>query len=66
MSKVIGIEYLSVKEASRRYGRSISWFRERKKNKKAPYPFQLGGKGKLFYHLEKTDTWFQENMKECV
>lgn len=62
MIEILGIKYLSSKEASIRYGMSINWFAIRRYQKNSPPYTQLQKKGKILYPLHETDEWFKENM----
>lgn len=63
MIEILGIKYITDKEASSRYGFSQSWFQKRRSQKKSPKFMRLQGKGKVFYPIEETDTWFKDNIK---
>jgi hypothetical protein len=61
MIELDGIKYITDKEASARYGKSISWF-QRQRHKKLPPPFvKLQGKGTVYYCLNELDQWFKDN-----
>jgi hypothetical protein len=62
MIELLGIKYISDKEASKRYGYSTSWFQKKRSQKKPPPYIQLLGKGKILYPIDKTDKWFMENI----
>ena len=62
MIELDGKKYITNKEASTRYGYSLSWFK-RQRYKKLPPPFiKLPGKGKVFYCVTELDKWFKENI----
>ena len=63
MIEIMGVKYISDKEASHRYGYSQGWFQKRRQKKIAPKFMRLEGKGKVFYPLEETDKWFIDNIK---
>lgn len=63
MIDILGIKYISEKEASKRYGYSIAWFKKQRLLKLAPYFVKLQGKGRVLYPLDKTDSWFKEQLK---
>ena len=62
MVTILGITYLTDKEASKRYGYSTAWFQKQRSAKKPPPFVKLQGKGKIYYPLEKVDEWFKENL----
>lgn len=64
MIEIMGKSYLTEKEASKRYGYSISWFRITRKKNKGEYPkyIKLQGKGRVLYPLLETDQWFLTNL----
>jgi hypothetical protein len=64
MISVMGINYLTDKEASMRYGYSIAWFRKMRSLKLGPHYIQMMFKGKVLYPLDATDEWFKARMKE--
>jgi hypothetical protein len=64
MIKLLGVEYITRKEAVHRYGFSMSWFEQRQHRHEAPRFIKIRGKGKALYNLTETDNWFRKNMKE--
>lgn len=64
MLTILGHQFMTDKEASTRYGYSISWFRKMRSLKMGPKHIQIIGGGKVLYPLEATDEWFSERMKE--
>lgn len=60
MIEMIGEKYLTEKEASQRYGYSLSWFSRLRAQKSGPKFIQLKTHGRVLYHLENTDSWFKE------
>jgi len=63
MIEILGKNYLSVKEASKRYGYSIHWFQARIFKKEKPSFLQLEGKGRIYYPVEETDQWFKDQLR---
>jgi predicted DNA-binding transcriptional regulator AlpA len=62
MIELLGVKYITDKEASHLYGYSVSWF-QKQRAKKQPPPFvKLQGKGKVYYSVEELDKWFKENI----
>jgi predicted DNA-binding transcriptional regulator AlpA len=59
---MMGKQYLTEKDCSKRYGYSRSWFEQRRGKDQPPYCFRLLGKGKVLYPLSETDKWFEENL----
>lgn len=66
MVEIVGIKYISDKEASKKYGFSISWFQRERFNKTGPRFIKLNGKGKVFYPVEETDNWFKNKMQYII
>lgn len=64
MIKILGVDYLTRKEAAHRYGLSVSWFEQRQQRKEQPNFIKIRGKGKAFYPLVQTDEWFKQNLLE--
>jgi hypothetical protein len=64
MIKVMGIAYLTEKEASDRYGYSSAWFVRARKYNKGPKFIQIIDHGRILYPVEQTDAWFKERMRE--
>jgi len=63
MIEILGVKYLTDKEAAQRYGYSTAWFQKQRSNKLAPKFVKIQGKGKVYYPLEETDKWFIDNIK---
>ncbi len=64
MREILGISYLTEKEAAHRYGYSSSWFRNRRWVKDSPPFIKLEGKGRVLYEMQSTDDWFKKNLIE--
>lgn len=62
MINILGTDYMTDKEASQRYGYSVSWFQKARYMKKSPAYVRFRGKGKIYYPLKETDKWFKDNM----
>lgn len=62
MKEILGIKYITSKEAAYRYGYSKSWFQQRRMNKFQPKFVKLQNKGKVYYPLNETDDWFKKNI----
>lgn len=62
MIVILGVKYITEKEASTRYGYSLSWFQRQRHFKKKPSFVKLQGTGKVYYPMEDTDLWFKENL----
>lgn len=62
MIEIDNIKYLTMKQVSKRYGFSVSWFKERRKYKLLPFCTKFNNKGKVLYPLDETDRWFKENI----
>ena len=63
MREIMGIKYISEKEAANRYGFSISWFQKLRNKKNGPKFIKILGKGKVLYPLSDIDSWFQQKMQ---
>lgn len=62
MIEIDGTKYITDKEASHRYGYSVSWF-QKQRHKKQPPPFvKLQDKGKVYYSVNELDKWFKDNI----
>lgn len=64
MKVILGITYMTSKEAASRYGYSDSWFKKRRMNRWPPKFVKLQRKGKVLYPLVETDAWFKDNIVE--
>lgn len=64
MINIMGIQYLTVKEAAGRYGYSKEWFDKRRTSKKEPIYIKVLGKGRILYPLTETDEWFKNALWE--
>ena len=64
MKEFLGKKYISEKEASNKYGYSVSWFQKGRINGNGPNFFQLRSKGRVLYDIEELDKWFKENLIE--
>lgn len=63
MLKILGMVYINTKEASRRYGFSVSWFERKRSKKELPRYVKLEGKSTVYYPLDETDQWFLQELK---
>ena len=63
MIEIIDTQYLTSKEAAKRYGYSSSWFQMRRSKNLSPKFIKFHGKGKVLYPLKETDEWFKEMLK---
>jgi hypothetical protein len=64
MKELLGVKYITQKEASTRYGMSTQWFERARHTGDGPPYFKIRGKGIAYYDVEKTDFWFKANMIE--
>ena len=62
MIEIMGIAYITDKEASHRYGYSVSWFQQQRHRKKPPPFIKIQGKGKVYYSVDELNRWFRENI----
>jgi predicted DNA-binding transcriptional regulator AlpA len=63
MIEILGVTYITDKEASKRYGYSIHWFQRARYQKSSPPYVKLDGKGRVYYPLTQIDEWFRERLK---
>jgi len=56
--------YLTEKEASLRYGYSVSWFYKMRHSGDGPKCIQLIKNGRVLYPMSSTDDWFRTRMIE--
>lgn len=64
MIKIMNKDFMTTKEASKRYGFSAGWFEMRRKMSMEPDYIQSDiKKGRVLYDAEKTDEWFKRFMK---
>jgi len=64
MIEMMGAQYLTEKEAEKRYGYSSSWFARARVQKFGPSYVQLRAHGRVLYPLIETDEWFKGKMME--
>jgi hypothetical protein len=62
--EIMGKEYLTLKDAAKRYGHSVSWFTRERENGGGPLFVQLKDHGRVLYPLMETDEWFKKKMSE--
>ena len=62
MMQMIGINYLTEKEASNRYGYSKSWFEKKRLEHKGPRYIRLNFNSRILYPVDETDNWFKSRM----
>lgn len=62
MKNILGVVYMTSKEAEHRYGYSKSWFQQRRMNRWPPKFVKLQNRGKVYYPLVETDEWFKKNI----
>lgn len=60
MISILGVQYITEKEASIRYSYSRSWFQARRMNKLEPKFVKL--QGKILYPLAQIDKWFKDHL----
>lgn len=61
MLKILGVEYITEKEAAERYGFSKSWFQKRRYLRL--YPNYVKIHGKVLYDIKNTDNWFRQQIQ---
>ena len=62
MIELLGIKYITDKEASQMYGYSVSWFQKQRYTKSPPPFIKIQNKGKVYYSIEELNKWFKENI----
>jgi hypothetical protein len=60
---IMGVKYMTAKDASKRYGYSVEWFQKRRSEKKPPPYIKLQDKGRVLYPMNDCDNWFQQELK---
>ena len=66
MQEIMGIQYLTEKEASKRYGYSMAWFSARRYKNLPPKAVQLEVRKKILYPLKETDEWFIKQLNKDI
>ncbi len=56
-----GVQYLSEKEVSSKYGLSIHWFRKARYEGRSPKYHKLNEK--VYYTAESVDRWLKDNLR---
>jgi len=64
MITIMGVQFLSVKEAANRYGYSVEWFKKKRALKCGPKFIQMEGGTRVLYPIDQTDEWFKKRMRE--
>lgn len=64
MIEIMNKKYLTDKEASARYGYSISWFKKGRKDGFGPKYVQLKNHARILYPFEETEEWFKKKLLE--
>ena len=62
MIELLGVKYITDKEASHIYGYSVSWFQKQRHNKKPPPFIKIQDKGKVYYAVDELNKWFKDNI----
>lgn len=62
MIEILGIKYITDKEASHLYGYSVSWFQKQRHQKKPPHFIKIQNKGKVYYSIDELNEWFSQNI----
>lgn len=63
MIKIFERDFMTTKEASKRYGFSVGWLMDRRLTGLDPDFCQNVERGRVLYDVEKTDEWFKRFMK---
>lgn len=66
MIELNNVQYMTEKEAVKRYGYSSAWFQKQRTNREPPSYVKLKGKtkGRVYYPLLETDKWFKDNLEK--
>ena len=62
--EIMGQQYLTLKDAAKRYGHSTSWFIRERENGGGPVYVQIKEHGRILYPLKETDEWFKKKLLE--
>lgn len=62
MIEISGKIYITEKEASKRYGYSVPWFKLARKKENAPPFCRVNQTGRILYPTLETDEWFVNKM----
>lgn len=62
MIKLLGLEYLTDKEASLKFGFSQGWFKKVRVQKRGPAYIKI--QGKVLYEITQLEKWFKEQIKK--
>jgi hypothetical protein len=63
MVEILGVKYITEKEAAQRYGYSSWWFIKARRQEYGPHYIQIMTFGRILYPLEETDEWFRKRME---
>lgn len=63
MVEILGMKYITEKEASQRYGYSQAWFVKARRQGYGPHYIQIMTFGRILYPVEDTDEWFKKRME---
>ena len=64
MMEIMGVKYITPKEASKRYGYSVGWFQKQRSLRKDPAYVKINNRGRVLYKAEDLDSWFRERLNE--
>lgn len=62
MLEIDGKSYITEKEASKKYGYSLPWFRLSRKNGESPPFCRLSENSRILYPVEETNQWFKSKL----
>lgn len=63
MKEILGTQYLTEKEASKRYGYSMAWFSKRRYKDLPPKYVTRENSNRVLYPVKETDDWFRSNLQ---
>lgn len=59
----MGKKFITTKEASKRYGMSVEWFKKRRNKKLGPSFVQFSENGLILYPFDSTEEWFKKQIQ---
>lgn len=63
MIECMGKKFITTKEASKRYGMSIEWFKKRRVKQLEPNFVQFSDNGLILYPLDEIEIWFKKKIQ---
>lgn len=66
MIEVLGVKYITDKEASQKYGLSRSWFQKIRQTKMSPPYVRFNQNGRVYYEINQMDDWFKSRLEAAM